>query len=620
MLQLSSSLEENLAALNARFGASADFYAKRIELYHCPGAIVLFDNMASLESLWSLLLDAATRHTPSLEPERMPHSGTQVYELLMHHSGLPAEDGPVKDMDDLIRRMTAGMAVLLLDGCKKGLVFSVQGLKSRSVEEPSGEGNLRGSREGFADLLRVNLSLLRRLIRTDTLVMETAQADCSMKTEYAICYCKDKAGKTAVARVRRTLQEAKPEGLLDSSYFVPWLFPARWRLFAPVSYTERPASAAAKLCEGKIIIFVNGSPSALVLPSLFCENFDCLDDYATTAVFSSFLRVLKYGSFYLSIFLPGVFVCLAVYLPELIPPQLLFKIAAAEKATSAPVQGKGRETAAAEVDEMLSPAEEPGAEEDAAESEKQDGAADKSSTDPEAHRKAFGKLMRGEYNREFGEMIVQATQKAYDSILNEQGPVGRILNALGQKYGTAPGDYEALAAAVEGGVVKDDAYYEDMAMKKGISVQLAKEMDALESENAKHRAAEQQRAEAAKMEAIQQEWDAAAERIRAEDPGFDIKMALADPDFAQMLKLGVKMEDAYKARYFDDIMARRTTQTAKTVEKGVEARIRQRGARPSENGTNPGGAAVLKTDVSKLTPQQCEELERRAMRGQIITF
>ena len=294
--------------------------------------------------------------------------------------------------------------------------------------------------------------------------------------------------------------------------------------------------------------------------------------------------------------------------------------AEAEKAASAPAQSKGREAAAAEVDEMLSPAEESDAEEDAAEGEEQDGAADKSGTDPEEHRKAFGELMRGEYNREFGEMIVQATQKAYDSILNEQGPVGRILNALGQKYGTAPGDYEALAAAVEGGVVKDDAYYEDMAMKKGISVQLAKEMDALESENAKHRAAEQQRAEAAKMEAIQQEWDAAVERIRAEDPDFDIKTALADPDFAQMLKLGVKMEDAYKARYFDDIMARKTAETAKKTESGVVERIRQRGARPSENGTNPVGAAVLKTDVSKLTPAQCEELERRAMRGQIITF
>ena len=82
---------------------------------------------------------------------------------------------------------------------------------------------------------------------------------------------------------------------------------------------------------GKSSSLSTGSPSALVLPSLFCENFDCLDDYATTAVFfSSFLRVLKYGSFYLSIFLPGV-VCLAVYLPELIPPQLLFKIAAQKR-------------------------------------------------------------------------------------------------------------------------------------------------------------------------------------------------------------------------------------------------------------------------------------------------
>ena len=100
--------------------------------------------MASLESLWSLLLDAATRHTPSLEPERMPHTGTQVYDLLMNHSGLPAEDGPVKDMDDLIRRMTAGMAVLLLDGCKKGLVFSVQG-----AEIAFGGRALRG-KETFA--------------------------------------------------------------------------------------------------------------------------------------------------------------------------------------------------------------------------------------------------------------------------------------------------------------------------------------------------------------------------------------------------------------------------------------------------------------------------------------
>ena len=84
-------------------------------------------------------------------------------------------------------------------------------------------------------------------------------------------------------------------------------------------------------------MLVNGSPSAMVLPALFCENFECLDDYASTAVFASFLRVLNYASFYLTVFLPGAFVCLAVYLPELIPPQLLYKIEAAEKATPLPL-------------------------------------------------------------------------------------------------------------------------------------------------------------------------------------------------------------------------------------------------------------------------------------------
>ena len=333
MPQLSTQLNENLAALREKFGLSADFYSKTIELYGCRGAIVLFDGMASLESLWVLLLDAVSRRTP----EAAPQDGRALFALLLHHSGLPAESKPVVDFADLTMRLTAGMAVLLLDGCGQGIAFSVQGLKFRSVEEPSGEGSLRGSREGFADLLRVNLSLLRRLIRTDALVQEVAQAACPMQTEYALCYCRDKADPAAVARVRQALQKAKPALLLDSSYFLPWLFPTKLRLFAPVSYTERPAVAAAKLCEGKLVILVNGSPSALVLPSLFCENFDCLDDYATTAVFSSLVRLLKYGAFYLSIFLPGLFVCLAVYLPELIPPQLLFKIEAAEKATPLPL-------------------------------------------------------------------------------------------------------------------------------------------------------------------------------------------------------------------------------------------------------------------------------------------
>lgn len=337
MQQLSSCLEENLSNLDSIFGSSADYYAKRVVLYDCPAALLLFDGLASLESLWQLLLDAANRETPPLRPGRVLHSGKEVYELILHRSGIPADSSPVEDLDALIKNMTAGIAVLLLDGCDKGIAFSVQGLKFRSVDEPSGEGNIRGSREGFADLMRVNLTLLRRLIRTPDLVLEVEQADTSMRTEYAVCYSRTRVDPQVIAKLKETLRRAKPEMLLDSSYFVPWLCPRRFRLFTPVSYTERPAVAAAKICEGKVVVLVNGSPSAMILPALFCENFECLDDYGTTAYFSSFLRILKYVSFYLTLFLPGVFVCVAVYLPELIPPQLLYKIEAAEKGTPLPL-------------------------------------------------------------------------------------------------------------------------------------------------------------------------------------------------------------------------------------------------------------------------------------------
>ena len=149
MQQLSLHLAENLAELDARFGASADYYAKEIMIYHCRGCIVLFDGMASLDSLWELLLDAASRQALQ---QPCPCTGQEVYEHILHGSASPAESTPVEDLPDLVKRLTAGMAVLLLDGCAKGIAFSVQALKYRSVDEPEGEGNLRGSREGFADL------------------------------------------------------------------------------------------------------------------------------------------------------------------------------------------------------------------------------------------------------------------------------------------------------------------------------------------------------------------------------------------------------------------------------------------------------------------------------------
>ncbi len=334
---LKTVLAENLAILEDMFGDSADYYAKPIRISGVRAAIVLFDNLTALQALWNLLLESAARPQEITGMPWKARNGETLYQDLMELTDIPAEKTPAADFAAVTEKLTAGFALLLLDGCAKAVVFSVQNMKYRSISSPSAEGNIRGSQEGFTELLRVNASLLRRLIRTDSFVIETAVCDTHAKTEYAVCYDKACCDTEMVAALKRRLQAAKPPMLLDSSYFAPWLCPVKLRLFTPLGYTERPAVAAAKICEGKAVVLVNGSPCAMLVPHLFAENFTCLDDYAGTAYFAAVLRILKYLSFLLTITLPGWFVCTAVYTPELLSAQFVYKISAAESATPLPL-------------------------------------------------------------------------------------------------------------------------------------------------------------------------------------------------------------------------------------------------------------------------------------------
>lgn len=333
----STDLSVNISMLQSAFAPSVDFYVRQIQIQNQNAVIAMFEGITSLNILWDILLDALSRSAPFQNRGQQEYTGSELFDILLLRSDLPTENIPTEDLQTAIDKLTAGMALLLIDGCAKAIAISVQSMQFRSVSEPIAEGNLRGSREGFSDLLRINLSLIRRLIRTPQLVIETALSDTETHTEYALCYHRSKVDHTLLDKVKETLRTAKPDLVLDSSYYAPWICPVRYRLFTPMGYTQRPAVAAAKICEGKIVLLVNGSPSVMIVPHFFAENFDCLDDYGGTAYFASFIRLLKYFGFYLTILLPGCFVAASLYTPELIPPVLLYKIAAAEKATPLPL-------------------------------------------------------------------------------------------------------------------------------------------------------------------------------------------------------------------------------------------------------------------------------------------
>lgn len=245
---------------------------------------------------------------------------------------------------------------------------------------------------------------------------------------------------------------------------------------------------------------------------------------------------------------------------------------------------------------------------------------------PEERRKAFGELLRGEYADLTEELMQNAVTEAARRL--EASPAMKgLMQALQEKYGTDANDLVALTEAVRTGAVKDDAYYEKLAMEKGVSTRTARELDKLESQN-KHlteqqqmiQQMERQRVQQARIAELQAGWDREAEQLKAQYPDFNMAEVLANPEVEKMMRSGVSMTNAYRSAYFDHILKQQQAATARQVEQGVVNRMQQRNARPGENGTRPGGAVQTKIDVSHMSRKEMEEMEKRVMRGEVITL
>lgn len=260
------------------------------------------------------------------------------------------------------------------------------------------------------------------------------------------------------------------------------------------------------------------------------------------------------------------------------------------------------------------------------EAEGKDGEEKGKTKSPEERRKAFGELLRGEYADLTEELMQNAVTEATRRL--EASPAMKgLMQALQEKYGTDANDLVALTEAVRNGAVKDDAYYEKLAMEKGVSTRTARELDKLESQNKQLteqqqliRQMERQREQQASIAELQAGWDREAEQLKAQYPDFNMAEVLANPEVEKMMRSGVSMTNAYRSAYFDHILKQQQAATARQVEQGVVNRMQQRNARPGENGTRPGGAVQTKIDVSHMSRKEMEEMEKRVMRGEVITL
>ena len=232
----------------------------------------------------------------------------------------------------------------------------------------------------------------------------------------------------------------------------------------------------------------------------------------------------------------------------------------------------------------------------------------------------FEKLIKGEYKDLYDARVqdtVQKRLKGTKETVDKYNSLTPMFEKLSAKYGVDATDVDALMKAID----EDDSYYEQEALDKGISVEELKRVKNIERENAElNRQLKEQRDKENADKAVA-EWIKQSEQVKAIYPSFNLEAELQNPKFIDVLRIpGVDVKTAFELIHKDEILGSAMQFAVKTTEKKLTDKIIANGARPSENGISSQSASVVKSDVSKLTGADIDEIKRQLARGRKITF
>ena len=231
----------------------------------------------------------------------------------------------------------------------------------------------------------------------------------------------------------------------------------------------------------------------------------------------------------------------------------------------------------------------------------------------------FEKLIKGQYKEQYDARVQDTIQKRLKSskeTVDKYNALTPTLELLASKYGVDANDIEALSKAIS----DDDAYYEQEALEKGMSVKQLKEIKKMERENADLRKQMQEAQRQENGKKLYAAWMTQAEDAKKVYPGFDLKTEMANPKFLDLLKSNIDVRTAYEVLHKDEIIPAAMQFTAKTVESKIAKSIASGASRPTENGMSSQSAAVVKSDVSQLSKADRQEIIRRVQRGEKIRF
>lgn len=312
-MKLFNTLTENLELLKEQLKSDdITFLDMKVGLTSC--SLIFVNDIVNKDMLGELILRPASLVKGKIDNENL------------FDTFLSPEKTKIFELSEIVKSVLCGNAILLIDKADFALSFGLKHFEKRAITEPPTSTVIKGPREGFVESLPVNISMMRRKLKSKDLIFENLTIGRYSSTPVALCYIKGIADNALIKKIKRKLQNIDIDAVLDSSYVSKFLSEHKFSLFKQIGNTEKPDILAGKILEGRVAVFVDGSPIALTIPYLLIEDFQSASDYYNSSYSATIARYIRVISVTLALFLPALFVSAELFHLQLIPLSFLLTI------------------------------------------------------------------------------------------------------------------------------------------------------------------------------------------------------------------------------------------------------------------------------------------------------
>lgn len=241
------------------------------------------------------------------------------------------------NLKDLIDDILGGSIAIIFNDVKTAFTFKVKSDLKRAISEPAAETVIKGSKDSFVEELRTNTALCRKKIKSPYLSVEEISVGKQTQTTIAIVYMKNIASRKLVDEVKKRLEAYDIEEALTPGIIEELLIDDQYSAFPQVQYTERPDKFCINIVEGRVGIMIESVPTTYIVPGTLLQFIQALDDYSFHFIVGSALRLIRFLAMFITLVLPGFFITITTFHPEMLPAELTFSIVASREGVPFPI-------------------------------------------------------------------------------------------------------------------------------------------------------------------------------------------------------------------------------------------------------------------------------------------